>query len=210
MLLSGSSYNIHSGTDGLDSFHRSQLRRLIGIYYPRHIGNRELYKQTNTEPISVEVLRLRWTALGHNLRLPKETPANRAMTQHFQRKTNNSEVTRKATRRGRLLTTIPRLLDKELKYLSDRAMIDHFNVNTLTTLHDLETLRLKAQIKNIWMKGVEAITIAYKQLWTTRENKKPHRYNPDHQREVRVEVGGEGRRGRMVLYLPVSRENPLP
>ena len=45
------------------------------------------------------------------------------------------------------------------------------------------------------MKGVEAITNAYKQLWTTRENKKPHRYNPDHQREVRV-VEGEGRRGR--------------
>lgn len=179
--------------DQLDAFHRSQLRRLLGIYYPRHIGNRELYEQTKTEPISIEVLRLRWTALGHNLRLPKETPANRAMIQHFQRRTNNSEVIRKATRRGRLLTTIPRLLDKELKFLSDQARIDHFNISTLTTSHDLEILRLKAQNRVNWMKGVEAVTSAYKQNWTKREEKKPHRYNPDYQQEAR---GGGGRRGR--------------
>ena len=179
--------------DQLDAFHRSQLRRLLGIYYPRHIGNRELYEQTKTEPISIEVLRLRWTALGHNLRLPKETPANRAMIQHFQRRTNNSEVIRKATRRGRLLTTIPRLLDKELKFLSDQARIDHFNISALTTSHDLEILRLKAQNRVNWMKGVEAVTSAYKQNWTKREEKKPHRYNPDYQQEAR---GGGGRRGR--------------
>jgi len=178
--------------DKLDSFHRSQLRRLLGIYYPRHIGNRELYAQTNTEPISVEVLRLRWTALGHNLRLPKETPANRAMQQHFQRRTNNSEPTRKATRRGRLLTTIPRLLDKELKALPDRNRMEHFNVQTLTTVHDLEKLRLKAQNRLLWSKGVEAVTNAYKQNWTKRENKKP-RYNPEQEQVAR---GGGVRRGR--------------
>jgi hypothetical protein len=131
--------------DNLDSFHRSQLKRLLEIYYPRHIGNRELYALLNTEPISVEVLRLRWTALGHNLSLPKETPANRAMTQHFQRRTNNSEPSRKATRRGRLLTTIPRLLDKELKTLLDRNRMEHFNVQRLTTVHDLEKLRFLPQ-----------------------------------------------------------------
>ena len=82
------------------------------------------------------------------------------MTQHFQRRTNNSELARKATRRGRLLTTIPRLLDKELKTLSDRARIDPFNVQALTTSHDLEILRLKAQNPNHWSNGVEAITNA--------------------------------------------------
>ena len=43
------------------------------------------------------------------------------------------------------------------------------------------------------MKGVEAITRAYKHNWTKREDKKPHRRNLDHQREAR---GGGGRRGR--------------
>ena len=61
-------------------------------------------------------------------------------------------------------------------------------------MQDLEILRLKAQNRENWMKGVEAITGAYKQILTTREEKKPHnRYNPDYQREAR---GGGGRRGR--------------
>ena len=68
-------------------------------------------------------------------------------------------------------------MDKELKTLTDRARIDHFNVQALTTSHDLEKLRLKAQNRKHWSNGVEAITNANIQNWRIREIKKP-RYNP--------------------------------
>jgi hypothetical protein len=60
-------------------------------------------------------------------------------------------------------------------------------------MHDLEKLRLKAQNRLLWSKGVEAVTNAYKQNWTKRENKKP-RYNPEQEQGARG--GGGGRRGR--------------
>ena len=41
--------------DKLDSLHRSQLRRLIEVFYPEHIINRDLYDRTKTTPISTEI-----------------------------------------------------------------------------------------------------------------------------------------------------------
>ena len=70
--------------------------------------------------------------------------------------------------------------------------MEHFNVQTLTTAHDFEKLRLNAQNRNHWSKGVDAITNAYKQYWIKQENKKP-RYTPEPAQAAR---GGGGRRGR--------------
>ena len=39
----------------IDAFHRKQLKRVIGIYYPLRISNKELYKKTNRIPLSVEI-----------------------------------------------------------------------------------------------------------------------------------------------------------
>jgi hypothetical protein len=45
--------------DKLDSFHRNHLRKLLGVYYPEYIGNGEVYEQTNTGPISVDIIEKR-------------------------------------------------------------------------------------------------------------------------------------------------------
>ena len=65
----------------VDAFHRKQIKRVIGIYYPNRISNKELYKKTNIIPLSVEITGARWRMLGHILRRPA-TPAFQAMKQY--------------------------------------------------------------------------------------------------------------------------------
>ena len=117
----------------------------------------EVYERTNTGPISVDIIEQRWTAMGHNLRLQEETPANRVMKQYFRRRITNADPVRKASRRGRVLTTIPRLLQLDLQSLSKTARQNHFNVTELSTGTDLEILRNRAQNQQLWRKGVDAI-----------------------------------------------------
>jgi hypothetical protein len=91
---------------------------------------------------------------------------------------NAEHQARKAsTRRGRVLTTIPRLLQLDLKSHTKTARMNHFNVTELSTSADLEILRNRAQNQNLWRKGVDAIIEEYKRKWDDRESKRP-RYNP--------------------------------
>ena len=60
--------------DKLEAAHRSQLRRLIGIFYPEHITTEDLYKRTGARPLSIDITRARWSLIGHILRLAEKTP----------------------------------------------------------------------------------------------------------------------------------------
>jgi len=66
-------------TDKLDAPHRQHLRRLLGIFYPNHISNTDLYEKCQAEPLSRYVKKARWSLLGHVLRLPREAPAQKAL-----------------------------------------------------------------------------------------------------------------------------------
>jgi hypothetical protein len=84
---------------------------LLGVFYPEHISNEETYTpRTRTRPISIDM-----ALLGHTLRLPKETPGNRVITQYFQRKVMGADEKRKSSRRGRVLTMLPRLLQRDFR-----------------------------------------------------------------------------------------------
>ena len=63
----------------IDVFHRKHLRKIVGIRWPQRISNDELYKLCNTEPLSINITRLRWQLFGHILRLHPKTPAQIAM-----------------------------------------------------------------------------------------------------------------------------------
>ena len=112
------------------------------------------------------------------------------MRQYFRRRITNAEPVRKASRRGRVLTTIPRLLQLDLQSLTKTARMNHFNVNELMTGTDLEKLTHKAQNQHLWRKGVDAIIEEKKRKWNERENKKT-RYNPAQEGERQ----GVARRG---------------
>jgi len=45
--------------DKVNSLHRAQLRRLMGVHYPAHISNKDVYAATNSLPITVEMVRAR-------------------------------------------------------------------------------------------------------------------------------------------------------
>ena len=71
-------------TKDLDAFHRQQLRQLIGKRYPNKISNQNLYKRCDERPISIDILKGRWTLLGHTLCRSDETPAVKAMKFYFE------------------------------------------------------------------------------------------------------------------------------
>ena len=113
----------------LDAFHRKQLKRVIGIFYPNRISNKEIYKKTNSILLSVEIAGARWRMLGHILRKP-DTPAFQAMKQYY-------ATSNKKKFLGRPLTTLPQTL-KDVKFIPKMK---------LENSEDFETIFLLAQQK---------------------------------------------------------------
>ncbi|KAK3744074.1 hypothetical protein RRG08_018703 [Elysia crispata] len=119
----------------LDSFHRKQLRRVLGIRYPTKISNKSLYKKCEQTPISLEVLQARWRLFGHVLRREPSIPANKAMAFYFHDNAKRA--------RGRPITTLPMTLNNDLKILQNRSI-------SLTSQKDLETIRKIAERRQEW------------------------------------------------------------
>ena len=117
----------------IDAFHRKQLNRVIGTYYPIRISNKELYKKTNSIPLPVEIAGARWRMLGHILRRP-DTPAFQAMKQYY-------ATSNKKKYLGRPLTTLPHTLKKDVKFIQKMK---------LENSEDFKTLFLLAQQKCSW------------------------------------------------------------
>ena len=178
--------------DKIDAAHRRHLRRLLGIYYPERISNLELYQQTESRPISVGITELRWTMLGHTLRLPEETPGNKAIQHYYRRKVEQTDTARKSTRRGRVLTTIPRLLQLDIKKLAKRTKNEHFAIDEFKTGTDLAILRQKAGNRDKWKKGVNLLVEKERQLWNERDNKK--KAQRDEVRAARIRQQPQGQR----------------
>ena len=52
----------------LDGWHRRKLRHLLGIVHPNHISSKNVYKQTNQQPLTAICKRSRLLWLGHVVR----------------------------------------------------------------------------------------------------------------------------------------------
>ena len=112
----------------INAFHRKQLKRVLNIRYPVKITNRSLYKKCNAKPLSLQILESRWRLFGHILRRDKDIPANKAMTGYYLPKGEKF--------RGRPLTTLPVVLNKDLSRLED-SRIQLRNQNDLNYLRDI-------------------------------------------------------------------------
>ena len=175
--------------DKIDAAHRRHLRRLLGIYYPERISNQELYHLTESKPISVGITELRWTMLGHTLRLPQETPGNKAIKQYYRRKVAQSDTPRKSTRRGRVLTTIPRLLQLDIQKLSMRTRKEHFAIEELSKGRDLALLRWKAENRDHWKIGVDLLVSKELEIWNKRDQTKKDRRDKTREARDRQQTG---------------------
>jgi hypothetical protein len=156
--------------EALDRLHRRQLRRVLNVYYPAHISNAEVYERTGAHPISIDIAKMRWSFFGHVLRQPIETPANRVMKNYYKRREDDGGQLRVATQRSRCLTTVPRLLQRDLSTLPPADRNNFFGgATTLSIGADLEKLRRLAQNRTLWKKAVGKIAAAAESKWGGRE-----------------------------------------
>ena len=160
--------------EALDRLHRKQLRRLLNVYYPEHISNADVYARTGAHPIVIDIAKMRWQFLGHVLRQPLETPANRIMRNYFIRRELTGGPLRKASNRSLTLTTVPRLLQKDLATLSKYDRLNYFGKEnmTLSKGDELNTLREKAQNRRNWRIAVEKIKAAAESKWKRKERER--------------------------------------
>ena len=118
----------------LDTFHRRQLRALLGIRYPAIISNEDLYLRTKSRPLSEIVHHRRLRMAGHVLRMEPSTPPQLAMWNYYQRDVRGSQ--------GRPKTTLAMSVSKSLRQLGLK----------LETTKDLEACRKRAEDKRAWSK----------------------------------------------------------
>ena len=137
----------------LNSFHKRQLKKVIGIQWPNEISNDKLYKITGTKPLSITMTEKRWKLLGHILRLPANCPARKAMRYYFEERTNKIV-------RGRRRTNIVRTLNEDIKRTKEDDI--NFSVTPLVSQVSIQNLYTKAKNRKLWSKTVQQVVkLAY-------------------------------------------------
>jgi hypothetical protein len=129
----------------LDAFHRRQLRKVIGIKYPRIISNEWLYMRCNTQALSHTIRGARWRMLGHVLRMDDQIPAKYAMKHYFD--STGSKY------RGKPRTTLQVVLDRDLQVGAANIQANHPFLgipSKLRSLEELEQLESIAQERSNW------------------------------------------------------------
>jgi hypothetical protein len=142
--------------DKLDSFHRRQLRRVLGIFYPAHISNSDVYIQTDSIPISVMIGTMRWAHLGHILRLDEKAPAQLAMRNYFSGRVIEEGRAEERTeqRPARLFQTLPRIININLKVLKEYSPNVLGNLRSITSATELSILKRYAENSKKWYTDV--------------------------------------------------------
>ena len=116
----------NSMNNKLDAFHRRLLRYAIGVHYPKIIKNEDIYRITNTIPISRTIQKRRLSWFGHLMRLPEDTPARQAF---------NIAISPKHQKRGRPKTIWLDTLQNDFKELNININIkDSRNLKHLINL----------------------------------------------------------------------------
>ena len=118
----------------LDTFHRRQLRALLGIRYPTIISNEDLYLRTKSRPLSAIMHHHRLRMAGHVLRMEPSTLPQLAMWNYYQRDVRGLQ--------GRPKTTLAMSVSKSLRQLGLK----------LETTKGLEACRKQADDKRAWSK----------------------------------------------------------
>ena len=120
----------------LNSFHRRQLRQVLGVLYPHKIRNAELHKATKSRPPTIDITKARWKMFGHALRLNENTPARKAMKWFFQVPVGVKKF--KGRKRATILTTLNHDIQRTKQHNKN------FLLPCLKSELDLRNIRVKA------------------------------------------------------------------
>jgi hypothetical protein len=160
----------------LEKMQRRQLRQLLGHRWDQKMPNCELHQVAGVDPVGVVVVRARWTLLGHLARRANGgsgSPASQAMQVYFRRRVTQSEPPRSRSHRGRLLTTVPRLLHRDV--VATAARLGKARARGLMGVTELScgshmlTLRQRADSRDRWAEIVQAMEETAKRAWLRRE-----------------------------------------
>ena len=138
----------------LNSFHRQQLRQVVGVYYPNKIGNHELYKLTKSRPLTIDITKARWKMFGHALRMNENTPARKAMKWFFRVPTGDGIEKFRGRKRATIITTLNNDIERT------RQQNTNFTLPKLTSELNLRNIRVKALNRKYWQKLVRMVTDA--------------------------------------------------
>ena len=67
----------------LEALHRSHLRCLLGVHFPRIISNVAVYRRSGAKHLGTHIVRQRWNLFGRAMRLPALHRTVREMADHF-------------------------------------------------------------------------------------------------------------------------------
>jgi len=68
-----------ASTKQVQTFINKCLRRILRVYWPEVISNKDLWIRTGQEPIVTTIKRRRWKWIGHTLRKGERNIARHAM-----------------------------------------------------------------------------------------------------------------------------------
>jgi hypothetical protein len=140
--------------ENLDCFQRKMLRRVLNGKWFDKITNEQLYKRSETTPVSLQVVHARWRLFGHTLRLGEDTPARMAMAYYF----NKDHPGRKGNR-----TTIASVLSNEYKAATGLSIK---NVKEYSSMVEY------AQDRDTWRDIVDKVVTVQWQLREYREQRR--------------------------------------
>jgi len=160
-------------SDALDVLHRQLFRRVAGVFWPKHLGNTEVYKMMGKSlPISVVIIIRRWRFLGHLLRLDARVPARRAMELFYRQRFVGPHGDR-IKHRGHLFTSLPGLIAEEFALLKGRRFEltggAIRGIGEVTELRHLNRLAEIAVDRAAWRKLADAVKEAALSRWRRRE-----------------------------------------
>lgn len=138
----------------LESFHRSQLRRILGVYYPDHLSNKDVYSRCKCHPLRYDLLKARWKSFGHILRRGIDIPANLEMESYFNCKDRKWP--------GKKTMCLPLRLHEDLKMIGWK----------LETIQDLHRFRKLAEDRVGWQRIVDRLLSKLLQKYDSEEDKR--------------------------------------
>jgi hypothetical protein len=124
----------------MDIIHRKHLRIIFGIFYPNIVSNSNLYKISNSRPITDEIFISRWKYIGHLLRQSIKHPAFNVMQNFYQQASPNKNY------KGRKIT-LPKQINNDLKLINMK----------LSNELEFENLYKKALDRVNWKKFTELL-----------------------------------------------------
>jgi hypothetical protein len=166
--------------DKLDSAHRKHLRKILNINYPNKISNAEVYKRTQSHPVSLDIISARWNNLRHLLISDQLTPAVRALELFYK-----TPKQRDRYQAGPFLSALPYVINAEYKRLPEQIR-SNYGLLEIKTTRDIKALATIADDWDAWKELYFMIIETHSELYNARDKRKHLKRRRDAAEDVTV------------------------